>query len=49
MFELGDLSREEYVQRREQLRSRKESLRESDEWEGSLTQAAAFLTDIPAA
>jgi hypothetical protein len=49
MFELGDLSREEYVQRREQLRSRKESLRESDEWEGILAQAAAFLTDLPAA
>jgi site-specific DNA recombinase len=49
MFELGDLSRDEYLQRREQLRWRKDSLRESDEWEGILAQAAAFLSDLPAA
>jgi hypothetical protein len=49
MFELGDLSKEEYLQRREQLSRQKDSLRETDEWEGILAQAAAFLTDLPAA
>ena len=49
MFELGDLSKEEYVERREQLMRQRDGLRETDEWEGILAQAAAFLSDLPAA
>ena len=49
MFELGDLSKEEYVERREQLMRQRDGLRETDEWEAILAQAAAFLSDLPAA
>jgi site-specific DNA recombinase len=49
LFELGDLSKEEYVARRERLIRERDSLRETDEWEGILAQAAAFLSDLPAA
>ena len=48
-FELGDLSKEDYVERREHLMRQKDSLRETDEWEGILAQAAVFLSDLPAA
>ena len=40
MFELGDLSKEEYVERREQLMRQRDGLRETDEWEAILAQAA---------
>jgi site-specific DNA recombinase len=49
LFELGDLSKEEYVQRREQLVRQRDGLRATDEWEGILAQAATFLSDLPAA
>jgi hypothetical protein len=49
LFELGDLGKAEYVARRERLVHERDSLRETDEWEGILAQAAAFLSDLPAA
>jgi hypothetical protein len=36
MFELGDLSKEEDVERREQLMRQRDALRGTDEWEGIL-------------
>jgi hypothetical protein len=49
LFELGDVSRDEYLTRREELTRRQNSLRDADEWEGILAQAAVFLSDLPAA
>jgi DNA invertase Pin-like site-specific DNA recombinase len=49
MFELGDLSKDEYVERRERLLRQRDGLRETDEWEAILAKAAAFLSDLPAA
>ncbi len=49
MFELGDLSKSDYLERRERLVREREGLRDADEWEGILEQAAAFLSDLPAA
>ncbi len=49
LFELGDLSREEYIERRDQLSKQREALRNADEWESILDHAAKFLSDLPAA
>jgi hypothetical protein len=49
MFEFGDLSKEEYIERRGELIRRRDGLRETDEWEAVLARAAAFLNDLPAA
>lgn len=49
MFEFGDLSKEEHIERREQLMRQRDGLCETDEWEGILAQSATFLTDPPAA
>ena len=40
---------EEYVERREQLMQQRDGLHETDEWEAILSQAPAFLSDLPAA
>jgi hypothetical protein len=49
MFEFGDLSQEEYIERRGELIRLWDAVRETDEWEAVLARAAAFLSDLPAA
>jgi hypothetical protein len=49
MFELGDLSKEEYIELRGELIRQRDGLRETDEWEAVLARAGAFLSDLPAA
>jgi hypothetical protein len=49
MFVLGDLSKEEYIERRGELIRQRDGLRETDEWDAVLARAAAFLSDLPAA
>jgi hypothetical protein len=46
MFEFGDLSKDEYLEDRAELIRQRDSLRETDEWEAILVQAAAFLSDL---
>jgi hypothetical protein len=41
MFELGDLSKEEYTERRGQLIRLRDGLRETDEWDAVLARAPA--------
>lgn len=49
LFELGDISRDAYVERREELSRQRDALRDDRDWEDVLARAAAFLTDLPAA
>jgi hypothetical protein len=49
MFELGDLGKDEYIERRGELVRQHDGLRNTDDWEAILAQAAAFLSDLPAA
>jgi hypothetical protein len=49
MFEVGDLSKEGYIERRGELIRLWDAVRETDEWEAVLARAAAFLSDLPAA
>jgi hypothetical protein len=48
VFELGDLSKEESIERRGELIRQRDGLRETDEWEAVLARAAAVLSDLPA-
>ena len=45
----GDLTREAYLAERERLQDRLTGLRGATEWSTSLTRAAGFLRDLPAA
>ena len=49
LFELGDLSKDEYLERRERLSRALDGLRPHVERAGVLERAAAFLGDVPAA
>ncbi len=49
LFELGDLTRAEYLERRERLQRQIEGLRTEGQVEAALERAAAFLGDLPAA
>jgi hypothetical protein len=49
LFGLGDIDRDSYVRRREELSRQLAGLRKDEDWEAFLVQAAALLTDLPAA
>jgi hypothetical protein len=49
LFELGDLTKDEFLERRERLNRTLEGLRPHHEQDGVLERAAAFLGDVPAA
>ncbi len=47
LFELGDVTKTEYLDRRERLQRALDALRTDAEREGTLERAAAFLEDLP--
>jgi DNA invertase Pin-like site-specific DNA recombinase len=49
LFELGDLTKAEYVDRRDRLQRQIEGLRTDGQVEAALERAAAFLVDLPGA
>jgi hypothetical protein len=49
LFELGDITKADYLERRERLQRELESLKTEDELGAALERAAAFLADLPAA
>ncbi len=49
LFELGDIPKGAYLQRRERIQRELESLKSEDELGAALARAAAFLADLPAA
>ncbi len=49
LFELGDIAKADYLQRRERIQRELERLKCEDELGAALERAAAFLADLPAA
>src|SRR5215213_8343051 len=49
LFELGDLTKDEFLERRERLQRARDHLRPEEERDGTLERAAEFLGDVPAA
>jgi site-specific DNA recombinase len=49
LFQLGDLTKAEYLEQRDRLQRQLEGLQTEDEFGAAMAQAAAFLSDLPAA
>ncbi len=49
LFELGDLTKAEYLERRDRLQRQIDGLRTNGQVEATLQRAAAFLMDLPEA
>ena len=49
LFELGDIAKADYLERRERIQRELEGLKTEDELGAALERAAAFLADLPAA